>query len=381
LLFIASSIAVLSVWDRSLRREMKEHSKRRLVGLTSAAIWALGCGGGSSVPTRTSQARDGGIADAEDMAHRSDAGTDAADATCGVGVFDAGQAAVASQNGGKVIFTQAWDDFGNCSAEFLAYFYRAGELAYPPLGLQDFYLAFDELEGVGPGVCIVLGAGACTVYTTECAIPTVPSCPGPEGGKLTLGDPGRLGIDGDALTPRTNGAYSIEYPFSVANPGGPGANLLEDGDLVTLSATAGSDVPAFGMDVVAPGCVAVTAPQRPDGGASYSISTAQDLRLSWTGGEPGASLGLDLVGQILNRPGFVDVSCIFQATDGQGTVPQAALAALAGWPWGALSVYQQRSATVQSGTFAVEFDVRNLGGGGAPDGGSCPANNANVTFQ
>ena len=147
-------------------------------------------------------------------------------------------------------------------------------------------------------------------------------------------------------------------------------------------------MPPFSMQVTAPGCIALSQPAMIPLAADaavysprYLIARNQDLTLAWTGGESDATVGLDLYST--SKYGeVVDVSCAFPAAGGQGTVPQQALAALEAGPVGDLSVYQQTSVSRQVGSFDVEFAVRNFGDGdSAPDGGTCPVNNAGVTFQ
>ena len=90
-------------------------------------------------------------------------------------------------------------------------------------------------------------------------------------------------------------------------------------------------------------------------------------------------MGVDLIGYTVNQPGLVDVSCSFSAPAGQGTIPGEALA---GSPSGDLTIYQEQSNAAQVGSFHVELAARNLGGGGpGSDGGTCPSNNAPVTYR
>jgi hypothetical protein len=160
-----------------------------------------------------------------------------------------------------------------------------------------------------------------------------------------------------------------------------GAPIFSDGDLVTI-ATAGADVPVFQQSIPAPGCVAMTAPESPDGGFFYGyylISTTDDFQISWTGGEANAFVGVTLIGGQGNPTTYVSVTCSFDATSGQGTIPQQALAALTGTA-GGFFMYQERRDSVQAGSYRVQTIVRNFGSSGA-DAGTCPSNNAGAAYQ
>ena len=93
-------------------------------------------------------------------------------------------------------------------------------------------------------------------------------------------------------------------------------------------------------------------------------------------------MGVDLI-SFSKYGDVVDVSCSFPAADGGGTIPQQALSLLeAGQMAGRLAIYQQKSASAQAGSFEVQFAVRNLGDNDAlGDAGTCPVNNAYVTYQ
>jgi hypothetical protein len=99
--------------------------------------------------------------------------------------------------------------------------------------------------------------------------------------------------------------------------------LWSGGESLTVSAN-GGEVPAFMQHLDAPGPVTITAPVPENTGPANEVvvSPSQDLVMSWTG-------GLGTV-QLLMATGLtpVFVQCRFPASDGTGTVPQAALAAV-----------------------------------------------------
>jgi hypothetical protein len=209
------------------------------------------------------------------------------------------------------------------------------------------------------------------VATTSCALPP-PPCASPQAGPLTVTAPG---LPSTQLAPNPDGTYSTSEMLATS-----GVPVFAAGDALMVSA-AGGDVPAFQATVGGPGCVALTAPAIPAGGTAYAIPSAQDLAVAWTGGAPEATVGVDLVWK--SPVGAVAyASCTFEASAGQGTIPKEALAAFEAGPGGFLTVYQQKSATTQAGSFAIEVDVRNLGGGGMQtDGSTCPQNNAYVVYH
>lgn len=224
--------------------------------------------------------------------------------------------------------------------------------------------------------CEAITVGACVVVSSNSeqgCEPPVPSCdPIPSAGAITVSGSvfGAL-----AMTPNPNGTYT---PVLMASTGAP---VVADGEILTFSAP-GADVPAFQQSVIAPGCVAMTVPGSPDGGSeygSYVISTAADLQISWTGGESEAFVGVTLTGGQRNGASYVSVSCSFDATLGQGTIPQQALASLAGEA-GGFFFYQERRNSLQAGSYHVQTIARNFGSAPA-DGGVCPPNNAAAAYQ
>lgn len=102
----------------------------------------------------------------------------------------------------------------------------------------------------------------------------------------------------------------------------------------TLSVVAsGGAVPAFGpASIVAPALPTLLAPvlSAPNGAESlsYVLPTTTDLAVSWSGSTPGARIlfWLSPGGALAANDMY---TCEWPASDGQGTVPQSILAALA----------------------------------------------------
>jgi hypothetical protein len=232
-----------------------------------------------------------------------------------------------------------------------------GDWVDPNLATGTISIAFQAAGTAiaAPG-CKTAMVGACEV-STGCTIAPDTSCNAPNAGAVSFDDQGDTSSSTTTLSPN---APNIA-PASLGGGGGwypqalfSGAPPFVGGDLLTVTAEGGV-VPAFVATIVTPSPVTLIAPAPPaDGGSfgTYAIATADDLAVSWTGGESGATVHVVLTG------GVTTVDCVFDATTGQGTVPQASLSLLQGRP-GSFIVYQNRVSTVQTGTYAVQIDARN----------------------
>jgi hypothetical protein len=355
------------------------------LAMAAVLLGVIGCGGGER-----SVARDAGLhltgrddAPGDASGGKSDArGTESADAACSREGWDAGAAAVASRDQAIISVSQSgqFEGFDNyIYGAVNASFSRAGDLVDSPPGEDDWDVAADGTGSNGAAVCNLGTFGPCVVTTTGCAIPT-PPCARPQAGKLTLEFADQSSL---VLSPNPDGTYTENNIFST------GATLFAPGDRLTITAAGSGVVLPFSLSADAPGCLALSQPTLappPDGSAfgypgSYTISRSQDLSLVWTGGETDATVGVDLI-SYSKYGDVVDVSCSFPAADGRGTIPQQALSSLEAGQTGNLTIYQQESASAQVGTFGVVFAVRNLGDNDAlGDAGTCPTNNAFVTYQ
>lgn len=324
-----------------------------------AGIIMSACGGSKTVSPQAQT--DAGLSDAplDSGGGHGDAGAEGPNANCNSTDVATSGVAIATENGGYVIITAGQDvyfgpQYTEHSGTVEASFYRAGQR-------KDPWQWLCEPTVIGP----------CAVWTDACDEAGPCNVPIPSAGVITLG--GSPFLDGSMDRPNSTGTYTL-------------SNYLTDpiysvGDILTVSA-AGAEVPPFQQNVVAPGCVALSAPASPDGGAiygSYVISTAADFQVFWTGGEPDASVSVTLTGQRGNNPPRVTVSCRFDATLGQGAIPQQALAPLTG-DSGGFMIYQERRSSVQAGLYDVDVIVRNAGCS-SPDAGVCPANNASAVFE
>jgi hypothetical protein len=197
----------------------------------------------------------------------------------------------------------------------------------------DFYAQFLSMPSQGTMGCTVTTAGQCSYY----ACPSTSSNPpGLAAGTLTL----------------TGG--NISAPVTVT-PGSPGnvydytsnSMLFTAGQSLNVVAS-GSTVPAFGpVSVVAPPLVSLADPPSP-----YAISTASDLTVKWTGGQPGATMIFEgaSAGTSSGQSYF---TCEWDASAGYGTVPKAVLAPMAGQATAYLVYGQYAATSFTAGTYPV----------------------------
>ncbi len=231
------------------------------------------------------------------------------------------------------------------------------ELSQVAVGGGQFVAAFytTPLEPA-PGCSYAVADGG------PCLVTTCPSITPNDAGPVSLVTAGALTVTGGAfgdagidLGPDTLGSY-------LYNTVGP---MFAPGDTITVSA-AGATVPAFAaQSLVAPGPITLTSPTS-DGG-TFAIDTSKDLTVSWTGGSSGDHVFLGL-NAFFTSGASATALCSWDATLGQGTVPQGALAPLAAGDAQAgrstASWYQQADTTFTAGRWNVV--LRAFERGGAP---------------
>jgi hypothetical protein len=193
--------------------------------------------------------------------------------------------------------------------------------------------------------CLVTTSGSCSFYSCN-GTTTTPT--GASAGTLTISG-GRI-PSGLTVTPDANNAYSYTS----------GAPLFAAGQTLTVSAT-GAIVPAFGpQSVVAPALPGLVAPAATSG--SYTISTAAELGVQWTGGAAGATLVLEGTSGGGNQSYFI---CEWDASLGKASVPQAVISGLAGHA-GAYIVYgQYKTTTFTAGAYSISEVALPYSGGTA----------------
>jgi hypothetical protein len=231
--------------------------------------------------------------------------------------FDAGDAALV----GNISFSQTPGGGG----EFFADFY-AGPTS--PL----------------PG-CTTGTFGACSTYVCpqgnvepQDAGPTTPS---PTAGTLTI----QTTTLGTVQVPPSGGSYQYT----------PNGALFTPGDTLGVAAS-GGDVPAFPVQhIAAPGLPTLVAPYVNQDGGTLTIPTTQDLTVTWTGGQSGARFAVQADSNFAS-PGYAQLFCFWDAPLGQGVVPKAALAQVAGGG-GTFFWYQTLDATFDAGAWSISLEA------------------------
>jgi hypothetical protein len=114
-------------------------------------------------------------------------------------------------------------------------------------------------------------------------------------------------------------------------------------------------VPAFGLHTVSfPEPLTLTSPTTP-----FAISTATDLTVTWSGGQPGNQVYIALIGQDTSvEPAVTDlVTCTFESSAGSGVIPEAALAAVKGVIDGSFNWTEEATTTFAVGGWNIEINA------------------------
>jgi hypothetical protein len=275
-----------------------------LVTFFVGGSWIAACGGGSS----TAASPESGDASANDAATLVDAATsDAATSTGGsfLGGYD-----------GLLDFINQADSNDVFSGTFAGGL-TAGDACTTP---QSF--------------------GASCIAITCSPLPLDAGVTYPTAGTLTL--TGGIFDAGINVAPVGEGVYAYSQPTATSS--------FAPGDILGVAASGGA-VPAFSQTIVGPGCVTLTPPSMGDAGTS--VSTGQDLTLTWSGNEPGAQVFLIAFASPSTptaQTTQTEIACSFDAALGTGTIPQAALAALNGGTHGVLAWGQYQTKDFVAGS-------------------------------
>jgi hypothetical protein len=115
----------------------------------------------------------------------------------------------------------------------------------------------------------------------------------------------------------------------------------------------GATVPAFGPESLVSPSLIVLAQPAADSSGNYTIVTSADVPVAWTGGQSGDTV----IVQGLDSTGTTSFSCYWDATAGQGTIPHAVLAPLAGQTNAALFWDQYVTKRFVSGSYSISETV------------------------
>jgi hypothetical protein len=163
----------------------------------------------------------------------------------------------------------------------------------------------------GGGTCSDMTMGSCVASTSTQGPGMLPHLGG--AGTITVGG-GATMLTAMPMTNPTDGSTSYES-VTAMQP------LWQGGELITVAASGGSDVPAFSTTLAAPAQATVTMPARPAGGAPLVQLRQSDLALAWSGEGYGT---VDAVMASLN----VYVHCRWPVAAHGGAIPAAMLAML-----------------------------------------------------
>ena len=130
--------------------------------------------------------------------------------------------------------------------------------------------------------------------------------------------------------------------------------LWSGGATLTISA-GGNIVPAFEETLFGAAPVTLTSPAMPAPGTQTTLSTSSPLSLTWSGGVGGTvtvMLTRTITGATTRS---VLVSCTYPATDGAGTVPASAMAALPPGPDGTFVVQGGDMKTIEPSGWSISL--------------------------
>jgi hypothetical protein len=270
-----------------------------------------------------------------------EASLDSGPADAGADAFDArtpDSAADASMNAAADAQADAPTDSGDGGAS------EAGK----PFGT----VAFTNCQGDATA-CGTAGAYSFAAFFLPSS---TPGCPFTTYGACQYSPCGYLGATGVSTGTITLSGGTLAAPVQVpVGTGGayayaPTSALFMAGQTLTASAS-GDVVPAWGpVSVVAPSAATLVSPA-----SGATIPSTQDLTVTWSGGQSGARV------RVTGAPsvGFgAYFECDWDASLGQGVIPQALLTALAGQsPNVSVGQSQLAITTVDAGGYAVSVEA------------------------
>lgn len=205
----------------------------------------------------------------------------------------------------------------------------------------DVYASFFPTTQ-GNGGCTGTTTGACTYYSCSNSMQQN----GVSAGTLTVSGPW---LTTPVMISPTSGTN--DYQYMSSSPG------YTAGQTLTVTAS-GAQVPAFGPEsVVAPQLTQLTSPAMAPDGGTLTIPTTSDLPITWSGGQPGATLLIEAVGTAQDY-----TYCSFNGSDGQGVIPAAALKPFSGSS-GYLIYGQYNTTSFFSGPYAISLTALPFTGG------------------
>jgi hypothetical protein len=209
----------------------------------------------------------------------------------------------------------------------------------------DFYAGFGALSSGTQG-CTVTTSGACSSYS--CA-GTAQNPIGDSAGTLTISG-GSIAAS-VTVTPDPSNNYDYEAA----------GTLYTAGQTLTVTAS-GATVPACGpISVVAPGLPVLTAPAAASG--AYTLSASADLNVAWSAGASAANS--QIIFEAGSNDGASYFMCVWSASLGNATVPQAMLTPLTGQTTGFLIYGQYAATNFTAGAYSIAAAALPYSGGTA----------------
>ncbi len=192
--------------------------------------------------------------------------------------------------------------------------------------------------------CTQTTSGPCTLNRCELA----------DGGLPPFLSAGTITITGGDLTSPIMLTYASSTGYNLVEGTTP---IYTPGDMFTVSA-AGGDVAAFsGPSAATPSDIVVTSPSGGTGtNLMYSIDESKDLVITWTGGSAGSQVQVTL-SNLDDKSLALDVSCMFDAAGGTGTIPTALLTQLGSFTSGYLEMFPISTAPLASANATVTVTV------------------------
>ena len=208
----------------------------------------------------------------------------------------------------------------------------------------------------------------CTLLTEgPCSVLLCPPTAGGGGGP-SFQSAGDISVESGATTLALVPDSELNYSAS-----GPPLWDAEGTEVVEATAT-GADVPGFVLDVPTPGYVHVVEPVFPSDDTPMTIATTETLALTWSGGNPSATIQASLASADFGAL----ATCRFPAAAGTAMIEPTTLQHLKGPSGGSLivTVFQESATTVAEWKI-----VLRAGSTGLVDGNALGSFSINVDYE
>jgi len=313
-------------------------------GPTSSGSGSGGTGSGSS---STSSSSGGASSSSSSSGGNSSSGVSSSSSSGGTSGSSSGGSSSGSSTGSSSGVSSSSSSGGSSSGgpeTGTVYFEQCSGSALCQSPTFDFYAGFGAANGNGNQGCTVTTSGSCSSYSCT---GTAQNPVGDSAGTLTISG----GSIGSAVTVMPDSSNNYEYEAT--------GSLFSAGQTLTVSAS-GATVPAFGpISVVAPALPVLSAPAAASG--TYTIPTTADLDVAWTGSSAGGEIIFE--GAASDSTSYF--TCVWSASLGEATVPQAMLTSLKGQTAGYLVFGQYAATNFSAGAYSISASALPYSGGTA----------------